>query len=213
MRLRATGPKRSASTRLANDCCGTTGCSTRPGDDGLLKKIRIGGAATRPSKAAPALQPPLPDRPSIAVLPFDNLSGEPEHRVSPRSAIRPGACLRRRCATPSIDIFRCARQAEVVGCSQRTRAGRPIELDGGNSIGYSIHARVLSFQGDHEQAVRLAEQGIGLNPNDWMAHHALGYVLIVGAASTLGLKRWTTPSVLAHTPRSRLAFSACARVP
>ena len=27
----------------------------------------------------PALHPPLPDRPSIAVLPFDNLSGEPEH--------------------------------------------------------------------------------------------------------------------------------------
>jgi DNA-binding SARP family transcriptional activator len=44
----------------------------------LLRKIRIGDAKTRPSKAAPAL-PPLPDRPSIAVLPFDNLSGEPEH--------------------------------------------------------------------------------------------------------------------------------------
>src|SRR5262249_49791626 len=45
----------------------------------LLKKIRIGGAVTRPSKAAPALHPPLPDRPSLAVLPFDNLSREPEH--------------------------------------------------------------------------------------------------------------------------------------
>src|SRR5262249_11050754 len=45
----------------------------------LLKKLRLGGAAMRPSTAAPALHPPLPDRPSIAVLPFDDLSGKPEH--------------------------------------------------------------------------------------------------------------------------------------
>src|SRR5262245_3237074 len=46
----------------------------------LLEKLRIGGPATRPTTAAvPALHPPLPDRPSIAVLPFDNLSREPEH--------------------------------------------------------------------------------------------------------------------------------------
>jgi TolB-like protein len=45
----------------------------------LLNKIRIGVAATHPVKIAPTLHPPLPDRPSIAVLPFDNLSAEPEH--------------------------------------------------------------------------------------------------------------------------------------
>jgi len=33
-------------------------------------------AAAAPAEAAPA--PPLPDRPSIAVLPFDNMSGDPE---------------------------------------------------------------------------------------------------------------------------------------
>ncbi|MET0922365.1 MAG: tetratricopeptide repeat protein, partial [Xanthobacteraceae bacterium] len=62
-----------------------------------------------------------------------------------------------------------------------------IELDSRDSIGYSIYARVLSFQGDHERAIRFAEQGIGLNPNDWMAHHALGYVLIVGDCFDAGL--------------------------
>ena len=45
----------------------------------LLEKIRIGGRAAGADKIASALRPPLPGRPSIAVLPFDNLSGEPEH--------------------------------------------------------------------------------------------------------------------------------------
>ena len=45
----------------------------------LLEKIRIGGGAAGADKIASALRPPLPGRPSIAVLPFDNLSGEPEH--------------------------------------------------------------------------------------------------------------------------------------
>ena len=67
-------------------------------------------------------------------------------------------------------------------------ARKAIELDSRDSIGYSIYARVLSFQGDHERAIRLAEQGIGLNPNDWMAHHALGYVLIVGGRFDAGLE-------------------------
>jgi adenylate cyclase len=66
-------------------------------------------------------------------------------------------------------------------------ARKAIALDRRDSIGYSIYARVLSFQGDHERAIRFAEQGIGLNPNDWMAHHALGYVLIVGGCFDAGL--------------------------
>jgi adenylate cyclase len=38
--------------------------------------IRLGGCASaEPNKATP---PPLPDKPSIAVLPFDNMSGDPE---------------------------------------------------------------------------------------------------------------------------------------
>jgi len=83
-------------------------------------------------------------------------------------------------------------------------ARKAIELDGRDSIGYSIHARVLSFQGDHERAIRLAEQGIGLNPNDWMAHHALGYVLIVGGRFNAGLEALDNAQRLSpHT-----AFSA-----
>ena len=307
----------------------------------LLEKIRIGGAATRPSKAAPALQPPLPDRPSIAVLPFDNLSGEPEQQhfgdgmaeditaalskfrwlfviarhssftykgrpvdvrqlarelgvryVLEGSIRKSGDHIRvtaqlidalagnpiwserydrgledlfalqdeitetlvgaiapevdqaerqraERYTPDSVDtwlIFQkglaayyettentlkaaieildevCRRdpqfaQAHAFAADARHRQsihfdvqGRPkllaaanelarkaIELDSRDSIGYSIHARVLSFQGDHERAIRLAEQGIGLNPNDWMAHHAMGYVLIVGGFFDAGL--------------------------
>ena len=67
-------------------------------------------------------------------------------------------------------------------------ARKATELDSRDSLGYSIHARVLSFQGDHERAMRLAEQGIDLNPNDWMAHHALAYVLIVGERFDAGLQ-------------------------
>jgi len=66
-------------------------------------------------------------------------------------------------------------------------ARKATELDSRDSLGYSIQARVLAYQGDHERAIRLAGQGIDLNPNDWMAHHALGYVLIVGGSFDAGL--------------------------
>jgi TolB-like protein/Tfp pilus assembly protein PilF len=307
----------------------------------LLKKVRI-GAATRPSKAAPSVQPPLPDRPSIAVLPFDNLSGDPKHEFfgdGMAEDIIAGLCkfrwlfviARNSCFTykgRAVDVRQVARElgvryvlegsirnsgnrirvtAELIDAlagnpiwserydrcvgdlfalqdeitatlvraiapeideAERQRAerylpdsvdtwlmfqkglaayyettedglkaaveildevcrrdprfaqahafaadarhrqsihfdvqGKPqllaaaselaqkaIELDSRDSIGYSIHARVLSFQGYHERAIRLAEQGISLNPNDWMAHHALGYVLIVGGCFEAGLE-------------------------
>jgi TolB-like protein/class 3 adenylate cyclase len=41
-------------------------------------RVRDGTAAQAPSQPAPALPLPLPDKPSIAVLPFQNMSGDPE---------------------------------------------------------------------------------------------------------------------------------------
>jgi len=67
-------------------------------------------------------------------------------------------------------------------------ARKAIALDSRDSVGYSIHARVLSFQGDSERAIRIAEQAVALNPNDWLAHYALGYVLIVGDRFEAGLE-------------------------
>src|SRR5262245_63098005 len=51
---------------------------------------------------------------------------------------------------------------------------------------------------------RFAEQGIDLNPNDWLAHHALGYVLIVGGCFEAGLEALENAQRL--SPHS--AFSA-----
>ena len=325
---------------------------------GLLESIRIRGPATRPSRASPALNPPLPDRPSIAVLPFDNLSGEPEHayfgdgmaediiaalskfrrlfviarnssftykgrpvdvrqlahelgvRYVLEGSIRRGGDRIRVTAqlidalagnpiwserydrgledlfslqdeitetlvgaiAPEIDqaerqraerytpdsvdtwlMFQkgltayyettedslkaaveildevCRRdphfaQAHAFAADARHRQsihfdmqGKPklltvanelarkaIELDDRDSIGYSIYARVLAFQGDHERAMRFAEQGLNLNPNDWMAHHAQGYVLIVGGCFEAGLEALDVAQRL--SPHS--AFSA-----
>jgi TolB-like protein/Tfp pilus assembly protein PilF len=307
----------------------------------LLEKIRVGSGAAGPGKAAPALHPPLPDRPSIAVLAFDNRSEEPEqvffgdgmaediiaglskfrwlfviarnssfkykgravgvrqvarelgvHYVLEGSIRKSGDRIRvtaqlidalagnpiwserydRRledlfavqdeitetlvgAIAPEIDqaerqraerytpdsvdtwlMFQkgltayyettedslkagveildevCRRdprfaQAHAFAADTRHRqsihfdvqrkpkllaaasklARKATELDSRDSLGYSIQARVLSFLGDHERAIRLAEQGIDLNPNDWMAHHALGYVLIVGGYFDAGL--------------------------
>jgi TolB-like protein/DNA-binding SARP family transcriptional activator len=276
----------------------------------LVKKIRI-GAATGPSKFAPTFQPPVADRPSIAVLPFDNLSGEPEHEyfgdgmaediIAGLSKFRWLFVIARNSSFTykgrPVDVRQLARELGVryvlegsvrkggdrirvmaqlidalagnpiwserydrgledlfavqdeiteslVGAiapeidqAERQRAERytPDSVDTWllfqkgltayykttedslkaaveildevcrrDSIGYSIHARVLSFQGDHERAIRLAEQGIGLNPNDWMAHHALGYVLIVGGRFNAGLEALDNAQRLSpHT-----AFSA-----
>lgn len=324
----------------------------------LLEKIRFRGTAMRPIKAAPALHPPLPDRPSIAVLPFDNLSGEQEHAyfgdgmaediiaglskfrwlfviarnssftykgrpVDVRQLARElgvryvlEGSIRKRgdrirvtaqlidalagnpiwserydrgledlfalqdeitetlvgAIAPEIDqaerqraerytpnsvdtwlMFQkgltayyettegslkaaveildevCRRdpqfaQAHAFAADARHRQsihfdvqGKPklltvanelarkaIELDSRDSIGYSIYARVLAFQGDHERAIRVAEQGIDLNPNDWMAHHAVGYVLIVGGCFEAGLEALDNAQRL--SPHS--AFSA-----
>ena len=324
----------------------------------LLEKIRIDGVATRPSRAAPALHPPLPDRPSIAVLPFDNPSGEPEQQhfgdgmaediiaalskfrwlfviarnssftykgrpvnvrqlarelgvryVLEGSIRKSGDRIRvtaqlidalagnpiwserydrgledlfalqdeitetlvgaiapeidqaerqraERYTPDSVDTWLmfqkgltayyettedslkaavevldevCRRdpqfaQAHSFAADARHRQsihfdvqGKPkllaaanelarkaIELDSRDSIGYSIYARVLAFQGDHERAIRFAEQGIDLNPNDWMAHHALGYVLIVGGLFEAGLEALDNAQRL--SPHS--AFSA-----
>lgn len=308
----------------------------------LLEQIRGGGGATSRNKAVPALHPPLPDRPSIAVLPFDNLSGEAEHEVfgygmaediiaglskfrwlfviarnssftykdRPVDLRQVGRELRVRyvlegsirkggdrirvtaqlidalagnpiwserydrsledlfalqdeitetlvgAIAPEIDqaerqraerytpdsvdtwlmfqkgltayyettedslkaaikIFDevCRRdprfaQAHAFAADARHRqsihydvrrrpellaeasklARKATELDSRDSLGYSIHARVLAFQGDHSRAKRLAEQGIDRNPSDWMAHHALGYVQIVGGCFDAGLE-------------------------
>jgi TolB-like protein/Tfp pilus assembly protein PilF len=324
----------------------------------LLEKIRTGGDATCPGKAASASGPPLPDRPSIAVLPFDNLSGEPEHeyfgdgmaediiaglsrfrwlfviarnssftykgrpvdvrqlahelgvRYVLEGSIRKGGDRVRVTAqlidalagnpiwserydrrledlfalqdeitetlvgaiapeidqaerqrakryTPdSVDTWLmlqkglsayyesteyslkaaveildevCRRdpqfaQAHAYAADARHRqsihfdvqekpkllaaanelARKAVELDSRDSIGYSICARILALQGDHERAIRLAEQGISLNPNDWMARHALGYVLIVGGRFEAGLEALDNAQRL--SPHS--AFSA-----
>lgn len=78
------------------------------------------------------------------------------------------------------------------------------ELDSRDSLVFSVEARVISDPGDHEQAIRLAKEGLALNPNDWMARYALGYVLIVAGRFEAGLD--ALDDALRLSPHS--AFSA-----
>jgi tetratricopeptide (TPR) repeat protein len=82
--------------------------------------------------------------------------------------------------------FEVQRKSELLAVASRL-AREARELDSRDSLGFSVEARVISNQGDHEQAIRLAEEGIALNPNDWMARYALGYVLIVAGRFEAGL--------------------------
>jgi adenylate cyclase len=67
--------------------------------------LRVGTRASRPHAARTAAvlaEPaalPLPDKPSIAVLPFQNMSGDPEHRELLRSGLR-SRWARRHSVTP-----------------------------------------------------------------------------------------------------------------
>jgi TolB-like protein/Tfp pilus assembly protein PilF len=86
----------------------------------------------------------------------------------------------------------------------RECARRAKELDNRDALGFCVDARALSMYGDHEGAMRLAEQGIALNPNSWMTHHSLGFVLIVGGRFEAGLESLDTAE--RFSPHS--AFSA-----
>jgi len=70
----------------------------------------------------------------------------------------------------------------------RECARKAKELDNRDALGFCVDARALSMEGDHEAAIRLARQGIALNPNSWMTHHSLGFVLIVGGRFEAGLE-------------------------
>lgn len=70
----------------------------------------------------------------------------------------------------------------------RECARKAKELDNRDALGFCVDARALSIYGDHEAAIRLAEQGIALNPNSWMTHHSLGFVLIVAGRFEEGLQ-------------------------
>lgn len=86
----------------------------------------------------------------------------------------------------------------------RECARKAKELDNRDALGFCVDARALSMHGDHEAAIRLAEQGIALNPNSWMTHHSLGFVLIVGGRFEPGLEALNTAE--RFSPHS--AFSA-----
>ncbi len=83
--------------------------------------------------------------------------------------------------------FELERARELVD-EARECARKAKELDNRDALGFCVEARALSMHGDHEPAIRLAEQGIALNPNSWMAHHSLGFVLIVGGRFEAGLE-------------------------
>jgi TolB-like protein/class 3 adenylate cyclase/Flp pilus assembly protein TadD len=74
------------SQRVQEDAAGKTGIDFEDMGEQALKniarpirayRVRVAGMAPKPDASAAAL-PPLPDKPSIAVLPFQNMSGDPE---------------------------------------------------------------------------------------------------------------------------------------
>ena len=112
---------------------------------GLRKSLAV-GAAEPPSEVTPPL--PLPDRPSIAVLPFANMSGDPEQEyfadgvvediltaLSPRHSPISAASTRRRRRSPRYCRIRPthrwhargSRASATTGCtnSMSTGCGKP----------------------------------------------------------------------------------------
>jgi TolB-like protein len=132
----------------------------------------------------------------VAVRIFDDICRQDSgfaqaHAMAGDTRLRQAMHFERGRTRELVDVAReCARKAK--------------ELDNRDALGFCVDARALSIQGDHESAIRLAEQGIAHNPNSWMAHHSLGFVLIVGSRFEAGLEALDNAQRL--SPHS--AFSA-----
>jgi TolB-like protein len=113
------------------------------------------------------------------------------HAMAGDTRLRQAMHFERERARELVEVAReCARKAK--------------ELDNRDALGFCVDARALSIQGNHEPAIRLAEQGIALNPNAWMTHHSLGFVLIVAGHFEAGLE--ALDNAQRFSPQS--AFSA-----
>lgn len=97
------------------------------------------------------------------------------HALAGDTRLRQAMHFERERTRELVDVAReCARKAKV--------------LDNRDALGFCVDARARSMHGDHEAALRLAEQGIALNPNSWLTHHSLGFVLIIGGRFEAGLE-------------------------
>jgi adenylate cyclase len=115
------------SARVQEDVAGRLDLAFEDMGEQALKNIarpvrvyRVVTAAKSPSAPAPAAALPLPDKPSIAVLPFANMSGDPEQeyfagRGDHHGTLPHPLALRHR---PQFELY-------VQGPSHRCEAGRP----------------------------------------------------------------------------------------
>jgi len=129
-------------------------------------------AATRP---APMMALALPDKPSIAVLPFENLSGDPDSgngwsEDQQRSRQEGVALARRALQAAGDDPNVLAYVAYVLGHLEpdiepaMTLIGRALDLNPSFAFGWFVKGWLRLLAGQADVAIELFEKSLRLNP-------------------------------------------------